>query len=205
MDTPPFPRLRLPALPPPPPWLLAELRNRVVLLLNHVLQQEPEAQQRLRRQAGKCITVRAPALLPPGWAAGEEGEALTLQVTSAGLLAEAAPGQAADLTLSLQADSATALAQRLLAGQRPPVAIAGDVQLAAEVAWLIDHVRWDVEEDLARLVGDAAAHTLAGWARALAEALRTHVLPRARTLAGRAAAWRGAAKQERAAGDGAAA
>lgn len=199
MDTPPFPRLRLPALPLPPPWLLAELRNRVVLLLNHVLQQEPEAQQRLRRQAGKRITVRAAALLPPGWAAGAEGEALTLQVTSAGLLAEAAPGQVADLTLSLQEDSATALAQRLLAGERPSVAIAGDVQLAAEVAWLIDHVRWDVEEDLARLVGDAAAHTLVGWGRALAEALRAHVLPRARALVARAAARR---QGRAAAGDG---
>jgi ubiquinone biosynthesis protein UbiJ len=38
------------------------------------------------------------------------------------------------------------------------VRIEGDVQLAAEVNWLVDHVRWDMEEDLSRLMGDAPAH-----------------------------------------------
>ncbi|NBO03125.1 MAG: hypothetical protein EBV16_02915, partial [Betaproteobacteria bacterium] len=46
------------------------------------------------------------------------------------------------------------------------------VQLAAEVNWLIDHVRWDPEEDLARLIGDAPAHTLAQTARRVVDALR---------------------------------
>ena len=31
---------------------------------------------------------------------------------------------------------------------------------AAEVQWLVDHVRWDLEEDLARLFGDAPAHAM---------------------------------------------
>jgi ubiquinone biosynthesis accessory factor UbiJ len=33
-------------------------------------------------------------------------------------------------------------------------------------------VRWDLEEDLARIVGDTQAHMLAGVARQFAEALR---------------------------------
>ena len=46
-------------LPAPPAWLRAELHNRLVLLLNHVLQQEPQAMDRLRRQQGKAlITLR---------------------------------------------------------------------------------------------------------------------------------------------------
>ena len=85
-----------------------------------------------------------------------------------------------------------ALVERALQGDKPAVAIAGDVQLAAEVAWLIDHVRWDLEDDLARLVGDAAAHTLVTWGRRLAQALRTQLLPRARALAERAAPRGGA-------------
>ena len=32
--------------------------------------------------------------------------------------------------------------------------VSGDVQLAAEVNWLVDHVRWDAEDDLARAIGD---------------------------------------------------
>jgi ubiquinone biosynthesis protein UbiJ len=58
------------------------------------------------------------------------------------------------------------------------VRIEGDVQLAAEINWLIDHVRWDAEEDLARLVGDAAAHTLAQAARKALESLRSFVARR---------------------------
>jgi len=62
-----------------------------------------------------------------------------------------------------------------LRGDKPPVRIAGDVQLAAEVQWLVDHVRWDVEEDLSRLVGDAPAHAIGNAGRALASALRGFV------------------------------
>jgi hypothetical protein len=56
------------------------------------------------------------------------------------------------------------------------VRIEGDVQFAAEVNWLVDHVRWDAEEDLSRLIGDAPAHTIAwGIGRGMAQALRTFV------------------------------
>lgn len=148
------------SLPPPPDWLQAELRNRLVLLLNHVLMQEPQAMDRLRRQQGK--TVQA------GWGA----VVLWLQATPAGLLALAPESSAPDLQLRLTEASPVALAQTLLAGQKPPVDIQGDVQLAAEVAWLVDNVRWDVEEDLSRLLGDAAAHTLVGAVRNLAAGLK---------------------------------
>ena len=50
--------------------------------------------------------------------------------------------------------------------------IAGDVQLAAEVQWLVDHVRWDLEEDLSRIVGDAPAHAFGEVVRRMADAVR---------------------------------
>jgi ubiquinone biosynthesis protein UbiJ len=46
------------------------------------------------------------------------------------------------------------------------------VQLAAEVNWLTQHVRWDIEEDVARIVGDAPAHMLGKAARAAVSALK---------------------------------
>jgi ubiquinone biosynthesis protein UbiJ len=67
-----------------------------------------------------------------------------------------------------------------LQGQRPALRIEGDVQLAADINWLVDHVRWDPEEDLARLIGDVTAHRLASAGRLTAEALRDFVLRRAR-------------------------
>ena len=64
------------------------------------------------------------------------------------------------------------MATALLRGEKPSVRIEGDVQLASEVNWMMDHLRWDVEEDMAAWMGDATAHTLAQAGRSLAQALR---------------------------------
>ena len=148
----------------PPEWMVDELQNRVVLFLNHVLMQEPQAQERLKRQKGKPVKVQ--------W-----GEVhLTLAATAAGLLERPAAGAAApELTVTLTQTSPLTLAQTVMAGDKPGVDIQGDVQLAAEVAWLVDNVRWDVEEDLSRIVGDAAAHTLVRMAGAASQAVRSFV------------------------------
>ena len=42
----------------PPAWMVEEIQRRLVLLLNHVLMQEPEAQARLARQAGRVVEAR---------------------------------------------------------------------------------------------------------------------------------------------------
>ena len=49
------------------------------------------------------------------------------------------------------------------------------MQFAAEVNWLADHVRWEMEEDLARVLGDAPAHTLAQGLRAMGDAVRRFI------------------------------
>jgi len=143
----------------PPPWAVAEVQARLVLLLNHVLQQEPAAMQRLARQSGRVVHLR--------W----RHFSLRLAATRAGLL-ELAPGDAVDeLTLELTDPSVADIADKLLRGDKPAVRLEGDVLLAAEVNWLADHVRWDIEEDLARLIGDAPAHALADAARRAARSL----------------------------------
>jgi ubiquinone biosynthesis protein UbiJ len=144
----------------PPAWLVEEMQHRLVLLLNHVLQQEPEAQARLKRQAGRLVEAH--------W----RNFSVRLVATPAGLLDLGPAAQAADLTLTVTEESPWALAQSALRGEKPGVRIAGDVQLAAEVQWLVDHVRWDLEEDLARIVGDAPAHAMGSMARRMADAVR---------------------------------
>lgn len=151
-------------LPAPPTWLRAELHNRLVLLLNHVLQQEPQAMDRLRRQQGKRLQLN--------WGNIE----LVLQPTPAGLLALSEPGESSDLQLRVAETSPLLLAQTLLAGGKPPVEIQGDVQLAAEVAWLVDNLRWDLEEDLSRLFGDPVAHQMVAAGRTLVQGLRGFLL-----------------------------
>ncbi len=145
---------------PPPAWAVLEVQHRAVLFLNHVLQQEPEAQQRLMRQQGRVVHIQ--------W----RFVTMKFVATPAGLLDLAPDNAASDLTLTVTEESPFGLAKATLRGDKPPVRIEGDVQLAAEVNWLVDHLRWDVEDDLARLIGDAPAHAIAAGAARVVAALR---------------------------------
>jgi ubiquinone biosynthesis protein UbiJ len=147
----------------PPAWAVDEMHRRTVLLLNHVLMQEPQAMERLARQEGRVVLVQ--------W----RQFTFRLLITPAGLWDLAAPQQAADLTLVVTDENPIAIAQALMKGEKPAVRIEGDVQLAAELNWLVDHVRWDLEEDLARVLGDAPAHGVAQAAKTMAQALRQFV------------------------------
>ncbi len=151
----------------PPPWAIEEMQTRVVLLLNHVLQQEPEAMRRLARAKSKQMLVQ--------W----RSFSMILVATPVGLLDRPASlGVAAkpDLTITLLQHDLAQLAQTAADGSPPQARIEGDVQLAAEVGWLTQHVRWDIEEDLSKLLGDVPAHTLAKMARGAADALRRFAL-----------------------------
>lgn len=147
----------------PPAWAVDEMHRRTVLLINHVLMQEPQAMERLARKKGQVVLVQ--------W----RQFTFRLVVTPAGLWDLAAPQQTADLTLVVTDDNPLAIAQALMQGEKPAVRIEGDVQLAAEVNWLADHVRWDLEEDLSRVVGDAPAHGVVQAAKSMVQALRQFV------------------------------
>jgi len=150
----------------PPSWVVDEGQQRLVLFLNHVLMQEKEAQDRLARKKGNVIHVR--------W--GLFG--LDLLITPAGLLDRASSAAKPDLLVTVAADSPMAVLQSVLASKPPPVKIEGDVQLAAEIGWLAENLRWDVEEDLSRVVGDIPAHALGDMGRRVFEALKQLLAPR---------------------------
>ena len=141
----------------PPAWVVQEAQRRIVLLLNHVLQQEPEATRRLGRVAGGVVLFH--------W----RDFHFKLRVTPAGLLDLAEADAKSDLSFSVVEASPATLLQSALGGERPALRIEGDVGLAAEVNWVVEHVRWDIEEDLARILGDAPAHALAEAARRLGD------------------------------------
>lgn len=147
----------------PPPAVVREVQQRLVLLLNHVLMQEPEAMTRLARQNQRSARLQ--------W----RDFTIDLMATPAGLLDLAPPGMRADLLLTVEEVSPLSLIGKTLAGEKPSVRIEGDVQFAAEVSWLVDHVRWDIEEDLSRVMGDVAAHRLASIGREAAKALKLFV------------------------------
>lgn len=149
----------------PPPWAALEIQRRLVLLINHVLMQEPHAMSRLARQQDRTLVI--------SW----NHWFFALRITPAGLFDwSAEPGSSEmpakpDLMMWITETSPSSLAQSLMSGQKPPVRIEGDVQLAAELNWLIDHVRWDLEEEIAQLIGDAPAYALGRAFRQLQSAL----------------------------------
>jgi ubiquinone biosynthesis protein UbiJ len=147
----------------PPAWVVEEGQQRLVLFLNHVLMQEKQAQERLLRQKGRTVHAR--------WGVF----AIDLIVTPAGLVDRAPLVDKPDLLLTVEAESPVRLAQSVLSGKAPPVRIEGDVQLAAELGWLAENLRWDVEEDLSRLIGDAPAHTVTSLGRRLLAGLKLFV------------------------------
>ena len=153
----------------PPQWLVSEVQHRVVLFLNHVLMQESVAMERLVRQSGRVVQVQWRSIV------------LALKITPAGLLDLAEAGETPDLRVQVVDESPFALARDVLQGDKPSIRIDGDVQFAAEIQWLVDHVRWDVEEDLARIVGDTPAHWLASAGQRIAAALRQFVSMGVRT------------------------
>jgi ubiquinone biosynthesis protein UbiJ len=131
---------------------------RTTLVLNHVLAAEPAATERLRPHAGRRIELMPrgwPGLLPPL-------PRLAFAVTPAGLLDwdAAGTGIAPDLSLRFDVSNPALLAARALSGETPAVDIDGDAQLAADVNWLLQNLRWDIEADLERAMPPAAAHQL---------------------------------------------
>lgn len=154
---------RVMAGPQAPQWLVSEMHQRLVLFLNHVLMQEKEAMDRLVRQKGRIARVQ--------W----RQYSVALLVTPAGLFDVAPADATPDLMLEVTETSPFSLAQTALRGDKPSIRIEGDVQFAAEINWLVDNVKWDVEEDLARVIGDVPAHTIAKVARTASQGLRQFV------------------------------
>lgn len=108
----------------PPDWAVHETQRRIVLLLNHVLMQEPEAMARLIRQKGQTVMVN--------WRSVH----LKLMVTPAGLLDLAEAQAAPDLTLAVTEESAVALVRRLFVETSQPCA------LRATFSWLPKSTGW---------------------------------------------------------------
>ena len=152
--------------------------------LNHLLDAEPWARERLAPFAGEALELSAPPLprlrltiLPGGRVeAGGAEPALAIRLGPATLLA-AMRGEA-ELMRSVE--------------------LAGNAQLANEVMALVRHLRWDAEEDLSRLVGDVAAQRIVragrefvAWqadaARRLARALADYASEEAQFLVPRRA------------------
>lgn len=120
--------------------------------INRLTAATPLARERLARFAGKSAAFRV----------GPLPVVLTVQTT--GEVLPAVEGAARDLEMRISPFLLPRLAAQDESAYRD-VETSGDIEFAGEVAFLAKHLKWDVEEDLSRVVGDAAAHGLVTAAR----------------------------------------
>ncbi len=123
--------------------------------INRLTGAAPMSRERLARFAGKSALFRV----------GPLPVALTVQTT--GEVLPAAAGAAPDLEVRMSPFLLPRLAAHDEAAYRE-VETSGDVEFAGEVAFLAKHLKWDIEEDLSKVVGDAAANRAMSTARAAA-------------------------------------
>jgi len=107
--------------------------NPILALVNRLLEKEPWARERLAPFAGAIVEARGGPL------------ALRCAIASSGLF-EPAP-----------ADS---VAAAVIDARPGTLAVTGQEPLAETLRFLVQHLRWDAEEDLSRFVGDIAARRI---------------------------------------------
>jgi ubiquinone biosynthesis protein UbiJ len=130
--------------------------------VNHLLARESWARDRLTPYAGKTARLVVPPVT------------LTLLVQPDGYLAAVEEHDAGevDVSIALAGDAVAAFLQGGQAAVMKQVKIDGDAEFATQIAKLAEHLRWEPEEDLAKLVGDAAAHRIATFVRDAGERAR---------------------------------
>lgn len=122
--------------------------------LNHLLRANTWARDALKPHAGKTASFRCLPFIT------------RLTVLDNGEVAPAAAEATAAVTLTLTPGLMLRVAAKDEAVWRE-VIIDGDTAFATAIHHLWQHLRWDAEEDLSRVVGDVAAHRIAESGRTL--------------------------------------
>ena len=146
-------------------------------LLNRNLPRSPRAQQLCEILKGKSVRIEARG---PGWSLDCESLGTSLR-----LARSAATGQAPDAEIAGSVVSLAALAgpdpEQVI--QRGDVTIRGDAEVAQKFRELAMLLKPDVEEELARLVGDSPAHQALRLVRMVGDFGRRAVRTGARNVA----------------------
>ncbi len=134
------------------------LARPALALVNHLLTSEPWARQRLVSFAGRTARLQFGG-----------GAAWLVRISDAGLFEMAEPGTPATVSIGLP-DDAPARALIDSASLSSLATISGSADLAETLGFVARNLRWDVEHDLSRLLGDVLARrglqlarNLAGW------------------------------------------
>jgi ubiquinone biosynthesis protein UbiJ len=132
--------------------------------VNHVLSSEPWASAQLAKHAGKTVLIE----LPFG--------RMCFEIDASGLLASLGDLDETSLALQVSPQALTSLLSgpgNLREQAFKAVKITGDADLAQLIGSLAGQLRWEYEEDLAKIVGDAPANFAVTQGKKLLSATRS--------------------------------
>jgi ubiquinone biosynthesis protein UbiJ len=119
-----------------------------IFALNHLLNAEAWARDKLKPYAGQCVEFRSPPL-----------PALRLDILDSGLVRAAAEDAVPTLVVTIGA-SALPTSLRGEDALMREIGVEGNADLAGTVQYLFRHLRWDLAEDLSKVFGDVLAQRM---------------------------------------------
>jgi ubiquinone biosynthesis protein UbiJ len=123
--------------------------KKIVQALNYLLAQESWASDLLRKHIGKTVRLVLPIT------------EVTLMIDENGRFSLVQnPLAEANVTLTIGSDVLNAFVAGGKDTAAQHVKVSGDVDLAHTMSKLVGQLRWEFEEDLSKLVGDAMAHRI---------------------------------------------
>jgi ubiquinone biosynthesis protein UbiJ len=122
--------------------------------INHLLRANSWARERLLPHAGRVVRIDNPPF------------SLWMAVTADGAIADAAADATPDVTVGLTPGLMLRLVARDASAWHA-VRVEGNPEFAAAINYIVRNLRWDIEEDLSKIVGDIAAHRLVDSGRKL--------------------------------------
>ena len=145
------------------------LQRAPITAINHLLNDAPWARERLKPFAGQVVAIDIAPLV------------LQLEVATDGSVCAPTGDHAASVDITVPLASLPLVVQGVEALFRQ-VRISGNAEMAEAIGFVARNLRWDAEEDLARWVGDIAAHRLATTARAFLDWQKNTVISAAEGL-----------------------
>lgn len=117
--------------------------------INHLIAQEGWAQKIIEKHIGKSVSLQLPVgqfvlIIVPG---GFSNASLEEEITP-------------NVSLEVASQAAIEFISGGKSAAAKHVRISGDVDLAHDLSNLASNLRWEAEEDLAKLIGDAPAHRI---------------------------------------------
>lgn len=130
------------------------LQTAPLAVINHLLKDAQWARMRLAPFASRSFTLEVPPLI------------MHAAITDEGYLAPPTGEQSPNVAITVPFSALPAAARGMDALFRQ-ARISGEADFAEAIGFVARNLKWDLEEDLSRLVGDIAAHRLTQTARAV--------------------------------------